>query len=402
MPGIAGIINHGHAERCQDFVAAMVRSMEHEPFYRSGNYFVPDLGVYAGWTAHESSFASGQVFVNEHRDIALVFSGECFFGQEVYSIVKPKGHNLEETNNCLVHLYEEEGEQFIQRLNGLFSGLLIDQRQKKAFLFNDRYGSERIYWHQTGNATYFASEAKALLCVLPELRTFDEQGVADFLTLGCTLGERTLFRDIHRLPAASLWSFEGGHCRKSKYFSPQSWESQPTMSAEIFQSAFETTFKRVLPRYFESQAKIGISLTGGLDTRMIVACRPDSVRDIVCYTYSGKSGETFDDRLAAQVAKVCGLEHRLLRIDSDFFLEFATHVDRTVCLTDGCFGVTGAHEVYFNKKARQLAPVRLTGNYGSEVLRGTSTFKPLGLSPALFNPEFSRSLNSPVRSGAHG
>src|SRR5262249_13788138 len=146
--------------------------------------------------------------------------------------------------------------------------------------------------------------------------------------------------------------------------------------------------------YFECQAKIGISLTGGLDTRMIMACRPDSVCEVVCYTFSGDSGKTFDDRVAAQVAKVCGLDHRLLRIGSHFFSDFASHVDRTIYVTDGSFGATGAHETYFNEKARQLAPIRLTGNYGSEVLRGTSTFKPIGLSPALLNPEFEHSLHS--------
>jgi asparagine synthase (glutamine-hydrolysing) len=57
-------------------------------------------------------------------------------------------------------------------------------------------------------------------------------------------------------------------------------------------------------------------------------------------------------------------------------------------LTDGCFGVTGAHEIYLSKKARELAPIRLTGNYGSEVLRGVSTLKPVDLSPNLFGPRF--------------
>jgi asparagine synthase (glutamine-hydrolysing) len=400
MPGIAGIISHRPAETRKRVVAAMVRSMQHEPSYTSGNYFVSELGVYTGWTAHENSFAASQVFFNEQRDIALVLSGECFVDQEVRSALKRNGHGLEETNNWLVHLYEEEGEQFLEKLNGLFSGLLIDHRQKRAFLFNDRYGSERIYWHQTEDGTYFASEAKALLCVLPELREFDDQGVAQFLTFGCTLGDRTLFRGTHVLPGGSMWSFENGACRKQRYFLPETWESQRVLSADAFTAKLEETFKRVVPRYFGSQRKIGISLTGGLDSRMIIACRPDNMRDVVCYTFSGQSGETLDDRLAAQIATAGGLEHRLLRIGADFFSEFASHVDRTVYLTDGCFGATGAHEIYLNKQARQLAPVRLTGNYGSEILRGASTFKPLRLSPELLNAEFNGARESVAGSHA--
>jgi asparagine synthase (glutamine-hydrolysing) len=403
MPGIVGIISDKPAVECESLVRTMVASMKHEPFYVSGTHSVPEIGVYVGWVAHENSFAADQVFFNEDKNIALVLCGECFVDPDTVASLRQRGHRLEKNDaGWLAHLYEEEGDRFFEKLNGLFSGLLVDQGRKKALLFNDRYGSERIYWHQAQDSFYFASQAKALLRVCPKLRAFDEKGVAQFLTYGCTVEERTLFRDIQLLPAASVWSFERGHCRKRKYFSPETWESQPSLSAEAFQSAFQETFKRVLSRYFESQAKIGISLTGGLDTRMIMACRPDSVGNVVCYTFSGETGETFDDRIAAQVAKVCGVEHQLLRIDSDFFSHFASHVDRTVYVTDGCSGATGAHEIYFNKQAKRLASVRLTGNYGSEVLRGVSTFKPLRLSPALFNPEFKHCMYSAPGSLGNG
>jgi asparagine synthase (glutamine-hydrolysing) len=403
MPGIVGIISSAPTDNYQRLIGTMVASMNHEGFYVSGTYSAPSIGVYAGWVAHENSFAADQVFFNEQHDIALVLSGECLVDREVHSTLKRKGHGLEKTNNWLVHLYEEEGERCFEKLNGLFSGLLIDQRQETAFLFNDRYGSERIYWHQTENATYFASEAKALLRVLPELRAFDEEGVTQFLGYGCTLEGRTLFQGIQLLPGASLWSFEGGKSHKRRtYFSPGIWESQPLLSPEAFEARFQETFKRILPRYFESDPGIGISLTGGLDTRMIMACLPDTGKKPLCYTFSGETGETFDDRLAARVAKACGLEHRLLRIGADFFSDFASYVDRTVYVTDGCFGALGAHEIYFNKQARQLAAVRLTGNYGSELLRGVSTFKPLGLSPSLFNSRFGGTLNSLVKPVANG
>jgi asparagine synthase (glutamine-hydrolysing) len=403
MPGIVGIISDRPPVECESLVRTMVACMKHEPFYVCGTHSVPEIGIYVGWVGHENSFTADQVFFNEDSSIALVFSGECFVDPDTVASLRQKGHRLEKNYaGWLVHLYEEEGNRFFEKLNGLFSGLLIDRSQRIAFLFNDRYRVERIYWHQAQDSFCFSSEAKALLRVFPKLRAFNNEGVAQFLTYGCTGEERTLFQDIQLLPGASVWSFERGHCRKRKYFSPETWESQPSLSAEAFHATFQQTFKRVLPRYFEPQAKIGISLTGGLDTRMIMACRPDSAGKVVCYTFSGETGETFDDRIAAQVAKVCGLKHQLVRIGSDFFSDFASHVDRTVYVTDGCFGATGAHEIYLSQKARQLAPVRVTGNYGSEVLRGVSTFKPLRLSPALFNPEFKRSLYSAAGSLDNG
>ncbi|MEP6703446.1 MAG: hypothetical protein ABJB34_01450 [Acidobacteriota bacterium] len=366
----------------------MVTSMTHEAFYESGAWSAPDLGISAGWVADRDSFAAGQLFCNVEKDVVIIFSGECYVDAPLPADFKEKGHTSKNPGHWLIHLYEEHGEQFLGELNGLFSGLLVDTRRKRAFLFNDRYGLERIYWHETEGALYFASEAKALLRVLPALREFDAEGVGQFLTWGCTLEDRTLFRGVRLLPGASLWSFESGKSRKRNYFSVEEWESQPILPAESFEVQLEETFKRVLPRYFESELKIGVSLTAGLDSRMIMACRPNNGANPICYTFSGEKGLTLDDRLAASVAQSCGLDYRLLRIESDFFSNFGEHADRTVYLTDGCFGLLGAHEIYLNKKARELAPVRVTGNYGSEVLRGVSTFKPTALSPKLLNPKF--------------
>ena len=127
-----------------------------------------------------------------------------------------------------------------------------------------------------------------------------------------------------------------------------------------------------------------------------MACLPELEQTPLSYTFSGEKGLTLDDRLAARVSKTCGLEHRLLRIGVDFFSNFATYVDQTVYISDGCFGVLGAHEIYLTHQARELAPVRLTGNFGSEILRGTSTFGEQRLSPQLLNPEMSTIIDSMV------
>jgi asparagine synthase (glutamine-hydrolysing) len=305
----------------------------------------------------------------------------------------------------LLQLYERLGENWVARLNGLFSGLLIDRRRARALLFNDRYGMERIYVHETETGTYFASEAKALLRVLAATRSFDETSVAQFLTFGCPVDGRTLFRGIRLLEGGSLWTFEGGTCRKRRYFTPEEWERQPPLSADDFQTAFEQSFKKALPRYLKGPSRIGISATGGLDTRMIMACLPELPTPPICYTFTGVQGLTMDARLAARVATECGFEHRLLPLGPDFLSDYAAHVDRTVYVTDGTAGPVWTHEIYLNRHARCLAPVRLTGNFGSEVLRSASTLKNVGLSRELIAPDFrarvETSANDLPGRGAH-
>jgi len=396
MPGIVGIISRKPAAESARLVKTMVATLRHESFYVTGDFAAPELGVGAGWIAHENSFAARQLFQNEAKDITLIFAGECLVAGETQNRLKQAGHHFSETGgDCLVHLYEEMDEKFFENLNGLFSGLLIDQRQKKVFLFNDRYGLERIYWHETADAFYFASEAKALLRILPELRAFDLEGTTQFLTFGSTLAERTLFRGVQLLPGGSLWKFSAGQCLREKYFSPAVWEAQPTLTAAEFEAKFSETFNKILPPYFATESKIGIALTGGLDTRMIMASRPQNRRNQTCYTFAGQDdATTLDDKIAARVAKACGLEHHLLRLHPDFFADFAAQADRTVYLTDGTFGILGAHEIYFHRLARSLSAWRLTGNFGSEVLRGISTYKPLRLTAELFDAELAHKIDS--------
>jgi asparagine synthase (glutamine-hydrolysing) len=377
MPGIAGIVTSKPHSAARAIVDSMLRTMEHEPWYVSGNCAFPESGLYAGWVAHPESFAADQLFQNEARDVSLVFSGECVADPDVIRSLRDVGHEFDDrTGAWLAHSYEEDGDNFFEQLNGLFSGVLVDQRCHKLFLFNDRFGTERVYWHQGPDTFYFASEAKALLRVLPQLRSLEPNAVRQFLQHGCTVGAQSLFRGIELLPGGSLWSFESrSGPTRSRYFSSVEWEQQSTLGCEEYCTELAHTFDKVILRCCESRRKTGVSLTAGLDSRMIVSSPAVRSTDPICYTFSGPYGSTLDDEIARKVATACGLRHRIIRLGSDFFSEFATFADRTVYISDGYSGVCGAHEIYFAQQARQLAPVRLTGNFGSEILRGVSTFK---------------------------
>jgi len=376
--------------------------MLHEPFYVSDTYAVPEMGVYAGLVAIADSPALSHVAVNARQDLALVLAGECWLDDEIVASVPQNGDRLDDIAHGLLRRYEKDGEKFFEKLNGNFSALLIDKRKRESFLFNDRFGMERIYFHETPEGTYFASEAKALLRVLPQTRAFDLEGVAQFLAFGCTLDWRTLFRSVQLLPGGSLWSFGQAATRKRKYFSPETWEELPPLSIDDFEKEFQRTFKRILPRYLQHRSRLGIALTGGLDTRMIMGCLTQMSPPPICYTFTGEAGQTNDDKVAAKVAKACQLEHRLLRLGPDFFSNFASHLDRMVQATDGCSGLAGTHEIYFNRRGRELSTVRLTGVFGSEVFRGMSTFQPLGLAPDLLAPDLRQATQSYERQRPNG
>lgn len=348
--------------------------MQHQPDSESGTAFAPEIGVYGGWLAHAGSYAAEQC-TQEAGATRLLFSGECF------------GPGAEH-GASLAERYLAQGEAFIAELNGLFTGLLIDRTRGQALLFNDRYSSERLYVFEKEGNIYFASEAKALLTVLPELRAFDDNGIAQFLAFGSTLGGHTLFRGLRLMPGGALWR-ASRHLplRRTSYFTPSDWEALPVLSEAEFEQRFAEAFRTLLPGYAKANRQAGLSLTGGLDTRMILAClRPDET-PAVAYTYASEGGDALLDlTIARRLAAMRGIAHHALRVGADFLASFGRQLDRTVYVTDGCAGVLGAHELYLSEQARQLAPVRLTGNFGSEVLRSMSTFKRSGPSDELLDP----------------
>jgi len=389
MPGIVGLISKMPRERAERELARMVEALRHEPFYETGTWLNESLGVYVGWVVQKNSFSDGMPLRNERGDVVLVFAGEEYPEPGIVRGLKQRGHTLEATGaSYLVHLYEEDP-AFPAGLNGRFHGLLTDRTRGTATLFNDRYGMHRIYYHESKEAFYFAAEAKAILSVRPELRRADVRGLGELVACGCVLENRTLFEGIHVLPPASAWVFRDSSLeRKTPYFESQEWESQAPLKPETYYQEIREVFSRNLPRYFNGSRRIGISLTGGLDSRMIMAWQKPPQGSLPCYSFGGMFRDCQDIVMARQVAKACGQRHEVITVGSEFLSRFPHYAERTVYLTDGCANVSHTADLYINEKAREIAPVRMTGNYGGEVLRRVRAFKAEKPTPGLFRQEF--------------
>jgi asparagine synthase (glutamine-hydrolysing) len=402
MPGLVGIIGERARRDGEAVLKTMLASTEHERFHVSRTQGDARLGLWAGWTCLKGAFADHPAIWNETKDVCLIFSGEEFSDRAEADALRAKGHTFEaEGPAWLVHLYEEAGLDCFQRLNGWFSGVLLDLRAQKVVLFNDRYGFNRIYYHQAEDGFYFASEAKALLKVLPGLRRFDMEGLGEAVSCGCALRDKTIFSGISLLPGGAAWVFSPGQkAKKQSYFSRATWEGQPQLSEADFYEKLRETFPRILRKYLAGPNRIGMSLTGGLDGRMIMAWANRAPGTLPCYTFGSAYRDCTDVMVARRVASACHQEHRVLSVDGDFLREFPALAERAVYLSDGALDATGAVELYANRIAREIAPVRLTGNYGSEIVRRSVAFRPGALDQGLFEPDFERNISDAAKTYA--
>ena len=126
------------------------------------------------------------------------------------------------------------------------------------------------------------------------------------------------------LPGASTWTFRGGSIeRKSAYFQPREWEGQPPLDSIRITAELRETVSRTLPKYFNNGERIGVALTGGLDTRIIMAWQKAASDSLACYTFGGPFRDSKDILVARHVASVCGHPHQVISVDGDFLKHFS-------------------------------------------------------------------------------
>ncbi len=346
----------------------MVAAMEHETFYSSGAYADDRLNIHLGWAVHEHSSSDCMPIRNPRGDIVMAFYGEDF-SRHAPDRGRENSRTGVRDREYLIDLYEQMGPSFLLELNGWFAGVLIDRNLNQTLLFSDRYGMQRIYCHESDDAVFFSSEAKSLLQVLPQVRKLNPEAFGESTAFDCVLGDKSLFDGVSVLPGGSCWTFDGsGRCRKNRYFNPESLESVQRIRQDEVVDRIRTGFLDVLPRYLDSSAPMALALTAGLDSRLIIAAADGDLAGFRSYTFAGNR-DTLDVRQSQKVARFAGLQYQVLRLEDDFFADFPKLADETVYVSDGALGVSRTHDTYCNRVARNIAPVRLTGLFGSEVLR---------------------------------
>jgi asparagine synthase (glutamine-hydrolysing) len=389
MPGIVGLITKRPRSVAEPQLLGMTKAICHESFYNTGTWVDEPLGVYVGWTALKGSFSDGMPLCSEQKDVSLIFSGEEYPDLQTVHELRRRGHSIGASESAyLVHLYEENP-SFVQTLNGMFHGLIADRARGIVTLFNDRYGMHRLHYHQSKEAFYFATEAKAILAVCPELREVDARALGEFAAMSCALEDRTLFKDIHLLPAASAWTFRNAQLDcENTYFDPRQWEEQSSLGTESYYRELRSILSTILPRYFSGRQQMGIAMTGGLDTRVILACNPPTPGSLPSYTFGSAFRDSQDVRIGRQIANICQQSHQVIEVGNEFLAKFPDYAERSIYLSEGAVDVYRAADLYVSEKVREIAPTKIVGTYGSEIVRQAVMFKPARPLAGLFSPDF--------------
>jgi asparagine synthase (glutamine-hydrolysing) len=377
MPGIFGVIDTSavRSERHQRDLVAIVKQMSaammYEPRYSEILVSCPTVGACVG----RVGFLEGTELdrVEGDTSIIAVTTGDAV--SELPDWNTATGAGLGSGARDVVRAYRRAGEDFLTGLSGTCAAFVVDRTRGKCLLFNDRYGRERIFLHADGARVFFSSEAKAILAVAPETRAFDPTGLAELLACGCTLGTQSLFRRIEVLESGTVLTFERSAVTRRRYFDRTHLERIEPVSGQQFLEGFSESLRSSVNAFVGNAPKVGISLTGGLDSRMIMASLDAPAGSVPCYTFGSMYRTTGDVAVGQQVAARCGQPHRVLELGRGFLGSAREHLERSVYVSDGYLGLSGAAELYINRQAREMAPARMTGNWGGELMRGVRAFK---------------------------
>jgi len=389
MPGITGIIGPGNNEALISSLNIMSEALTHESFYGIEKYLNQPLNIYLAWTYFKDEPGFSLPIWNRSKDVFLVFSGQLFsIGDEKPLLNENKDYG-EPSFSYLIQLYEEIEAKVFEILNGQFAGYLLDLRKGISYLFNDRFGFGRIYYRLHDGKLFFSTEAKSLLRIFPDCREFDNQNLAEYLACGCVLGHKSIFRKINILPPAGIWKIKGNVAETEirTYQPGQDEKVYGIINAEEYYQKLRNTLIRILPRYIPEDKHVGVSVTGGKDTRIILSLADLSRTQITAYTFGSIYRENRDEKIGKIVARLLDLPFITIKVGQEFLKNFPALAEKTVYLTDGVMDVSGSPDLYTNRVAREISPIRLTGNYGQEIIEGSIAFRPSSVCERFLNED---------------
>jgi len=235
---------------------------------------------------------------NEDESIYVVFNGEIYNFPEIKKDLEEKGHRFytKTDTEVLVHLYEEMGEQLLERLNGMFAFAIWDGKKRKLFLARDRIGIKPLYYAYNGKDIAFASEPKALL-QLPWIEgRLDPQGLSHYLSYDFIPAPYCIYKDIRKIPPGHQVVYQNGDLRCERY-----WDLDLTdrfegrLDEEEICELIWGEFCRGVKMRLISDVPLGVLLSGGIDsTSVLSALRYEGVNDVKTFSI-GFEDPSFDE-----------------------------------------------------------------------------------------------------------
>ena len=377
MCGICGIVNLD-SERPVERQALyrMNESISHRGPDGAGIHIIGPVGLAHRRLAIIDLDSGQQPLCNEDATVWVTFNGEIYNFRELRSWLEERGHYFKTRSDTevLVHLYEECGPRFTERLAGMFAFALYDSRNQVFILARDRVGIKPLYYAISNGRLLFGSEMKSIL-TLPDFHSDINAGAIDiFLKFHYLPGEDTLLVGVKKLLPGHSLVVTGGVVSINPYWDLD-FSEKCSLGFEDSVECLRDLLGQVVRDHLVSDVPLGVLLSGGVDSTAILAfaARASSER-ISTFTVGFSDPSVTDERgFARLAARHFGTDHHEISVGSDAFRDFLPayvwHMEDPVCEP------AAIALFYVSQLAARHVKVVLSGEGGDEAFAGYSSYQ---------------------------
>lgn len=373
MCGIAGIFTLDSVGECErNAVKGMTRRLTHRGPDSEG-FFESDHVVLAmRRLAIIDLSGGGQPLFNEEKTIALVCNGEIYNHEELRSNLQASGHIFSSNSDVetIIHAYEEEGIQCLERLHGMFAFALWDARAQKLLLARDRLGEKPLYFHKSASTIFFSSEIRSLQSASTAHADLTPEAFNLFLTFQYIPEPHTPLKGFEVLPAGCFIEFETSivEPEPTSYWNMSQLREDPSDPIGVTKESLENACRLM----GKADVPVAISLSGGIDSSLVAAltARHQAGKQLHAFTIGYQNRPETDERLFAEkLAKELDIAFTEIELDT---LDVAINFPKMVAAMDTPIGDIAAYGYYMVCSAARQAgfPVLLSGLGGDEFFWG--------------------------------
>ncbi|MBI1846967.1 MAG: asparagine synthase (glutamine-hydrolyzing) [Candidatus Rokubacteria bacterium] len=295
MCGIAGYVGASPPE----LLPRMLAVLRHRGPDGEGCHLADGAGLGMTRLAIIDLVSGDQPMANHDETVWIVFNGEIYNFQELRATLEAKGYRFRTRSDteAILHAYEEFGDACVDQLKGMFAFAIWDERRRRMLLARDRLGKKPLYLWRGHGLALFASEIKALLMHPAVSRDLDWDAFHHYLAFGCTPGDRSILRDVEKLPPAHRLVLERGAMRVERYWElPDGEQSPRRQTAAEARRAVRRVVVEAVRRRLQSDVPLGVFLSGGIDSSVIVAAMREVTNGpIATFSVGFRDAPTFDE-----------------------------------------------------------------------------------------------------------
>ncbi|WP_417075815.1 asparagine synthase (glutamine-hydrolyzing) [Hominenteromicrobium sp.] len=391
MCGFAGYIhNYGTFDK-EEVIHKMADRIKHRG-PDDAHYYIDD-GIALGFRRLSIIDLEGgrQPILNEDGSLVLLFNGEIYNYQELREELIKAGHvfTTKTDSETILHGYEEYGKKILDRLRGMFAFIIWNKNTKELFGARDIFGIKPFYYYKKGKEFMFGSEIKSFLSHPNFEKELDEDMIPLYLSYEYSPDERTIFKNVFKLPGAHCFTYKNGELKVERYYKIE-YKIEDDKSLEYWEDAITKEFTESVSMHQIADVEVGCFLSSGVDSSYVVKEISKGTKKVKTFSVGYEEEEYSELPYAQDFSNVIGVPNIANKVSADEFFDAVPEIQYYM---DEPLPNPSEIPLYFlAKNARRYVKVVLSGEGADELFGGY----PMYLAGGHFD-HYSHKVPRPVR-----